>query len=70
MAIIVSARSGEMKDTTIVHSAVGWNMGQVKVGSFPRGERMVKWNEGLRVEENVGEKARFPAADILGRCRQ
>ena len=48
---IVSARSGETEDVSIVHLAVGWNAGQLKVGSFARGERMAKWNEGLRIEE-------------------
>jgi enolase len=48
---IVSARSGETEDTTIVHLAVGWDAGQLKVGSFARSERMAKWNEALRVED-------------------
>ena len=48
---IVSARSGETEDTTIAHLAVGWNAGQLKVGSFSRSERMAKWNEALRIEE-------------------
>lgn len=46
---IVSARSGESEDVTIVHLAVGWGVGQIKVGSFSRSERMAKWNEGLRI---------------------
>ncbi len=58
---IVSARSGETEDTTIVHLAVGWGTGQLKVGSFARGERMAKWNEALRIEERLGERARFGA---------
>ncbi|HEX4326281.1 MAG TPA: phosphopyruvate hydratase [Burkholderiales bacterium] len=48
---VVSARSGETEDTSITHLAVGWNAGQLKVGSFSRSERMAKWNEGLRIEE-------------------
>ncbi len=56
---IVSARSGETEDTTIVHLAVGWGVGQLKVGSFARGERMAKWNEALRIEERLGNRARF-----------
>ena len=43
---IVSARSGETEDVSIVHLAVGWGVGQLKVGSFARSERMAKWNEG------------------------
>jgi enolase len=51
---IVSARSGESEDVTIVHLAVGWGLKQLKVGSFTRSERMAKWNEGLRIAEVIG----------------
>lgn len=54
-ASIVSARSGETEDTTIVHLAVGWGIQQLKVGSFARSERMAKWNEGLRIAESLGQ---------------
>jgi enolase len=64
---IVSARSGETEDVTIVHLAVGWGCGQLKVGSFARSERMAKWNEALRVEEALGERARFAGGGVLGR---
>jgi enolase len=50
---IVSARSGETEDVSIVHLAVGLDAGQLKVGSFARSERMAKWNEGLRVEAEL-----------------
>jgi enolase len=66
---IVSARSGETEDVTIVHLAVGWGVGQLKVGSFSRGERMAKWNEALRIEEGLGARACFAASSVLGRCR-
>ncbi|MDE2008045.1 MAG: phosphopyruvate hydratase [Rhodospirillales bacterium] len=66
-AAIVSARSGETEDTTIVHLAVGWGVGQLKVGSFARGERMAKWNEALRIEEALGARARFAGGAALGR---
>jgi enolase len=56
---IVSARSGETEDVAIVHLAVGWEVGQLKVGSFARSERMAKWNEGLRIEEALGAQARL-----------
>ena len=46
---IVSARSGETEDVSIVHLAVGWGVEQLKVGSITRGERTAKWNEGLRI---------------------
>ena len=67
---IVSARSGETEDVTIVHLAVGWNAGQLKVGSFARSERMAKWNEGIRIEEALGgaaSLARFPIRATQGR---
>ena len=64
---IVSARSGETEDVTIVHLAVGWGVGQIKVGSFARGERMAKWNEALRIEEALGARARFAGGGVLGR---
>ncbi len=48
---IVSARSGETEDVAIAHLAVGWNAGQLKVGSFARSERMAKWNEVLRIAD-------------------
>src|SRR5262249_54448758 len=66
---IVSARSGETEDVTIVHLAVGWGVGQLKVGSFARSERMAKWNEALRVEEALGPLGRFAGGGILGRSR-
>jgi enolase len=66
-ATIVSARSGETEDVTIAHLAVGWGAGQLKVGSFTRGERMAKWNEMLRIEEALGGKARFAGGSVLGR---
>ena len=62
---IVSARSGESEDTAIAHLAVGWNAGQLKVGSFARSERMAKWNEVLRIEEALGPDARFAGAGAL-----
>ena len=66
-AAIVSARSGETEDTTIVHLAIGWQVGQLKVGSFARSERMAKWNEALRIEERFGKRARFAGAAAFGR---
>jgi enolase len=62
---IVSARSGETEDTTIVDLAIGWNVGQLKVGSFARGERMVKWNHALRIEEQLGAQARFAGSSVF-----
>ncbi|MEO8487126.1 MAG: phosphopyruvate hydratase [Betaproteobacteria bacterium] len=62
---IVSARSGETEDVTVAHLAVGWNAGQLKVGSFARGERMAKWNEVLRIEEAMGNAATFAGTAAL-----
>jgi enolase len=67
---IVSARSGETEDVTIVHLAVGWGCGQLKVGSFARSERMAKWNEALRIEEALGPLARFAGGAMLGRSKR
>ena len=64
-ATIVSARSGETEDVTIVHLSTGWDAGQLKVGSFARSERMAKWNEALRIEEALGSAARFAGRDAL-----
>jgi len=62
---IVSARSGESEDTTIVDLAVGWGVGQLKVGSFARSERMAKWNAALRIEEALGGRAIFAGRSVL-----
>jgi enolase 1/2/3 len=67
---IVSARSGETEDLSIVHLAVGWGVPQLKVGSFSRSERMAKWNEGIRIEEALGTKALlYPARRLFKRTR-
>ncbi|HVB46873.1 MAG TPA: phosphopyruvate hydratase [Burkholderiales bacterium] len=65
---IVSARSGESEDVSIVHLAVGWGVPQLKVGSFSRSERMAKWNEGIRIEEALGARALpYPARKLFAR---
>jgi len=61
---VVSARSGETEDPFISHLAVATNAGQLKVGSFSRSERMVKWNEILRIERELQEKAEFKGEKI------
>ncbi len=63
--MVVSARSGETEDVAIVHLATGWNTGQLKVGSFARSERMAKWNEGLRVEAELGAAAVYAGGSVL-----
>lgn len=65
---IVSARSGETEDVSIVHLAVGWGVPQLKVGSFTRSERMAKWNEAIRIEEALGARALpYPARRLFPR---
>ncbi|KKU80111.1 MAG: Enolase [Candidatus Peregrinibacteria bacterium GW2011_GWA2_47_7] len=56
---VVSHRSGETEDTTIADLAVGLETGQIKTGSLSRTERVAKYNQLLRIEEMLGEKAQF-----------
>lgn len=56
---VISHRSGETEDTTISHIAVATNAGQIKTGSLCRSDRVAKYNELLRIEEELDEKARF-----------
>ncbi len=62
---IVSARSGETEDVSISHLSVGLNAGQLKVGSFTRSERMAKWNECLRIQDELGENAFVGGAPLV-----
>ncbi len=62
---VVSARSGETEDVSVAHLAVGWNAGQLKVGSFARSERMAKWNDVLRIAEALGPDAKFAGGGVL-----
>lgn len=64
---VISARSGETEDGFISHLAVATNAGQLKVGSFARGERIAKWNELVRIERQLGDRARFIGQSILNR---
>lgn len=64
-APVISARSGETEDAFISHLAVAANAGQLKVGSFCRSERMVKWNECLRIERLLGSQATFAGKSAL-----
>ena len=58
--VVVSHRSGESEDTTIADLSVGWGSGEIKTGAPARGERTAKYNRLLRIEEELGSKARFP----------
>lgn len=64
---VISHRSGETEDTIIADFAVAMGMGQIKTGSASRTDRICKYNQLLRIEEMLGEKARFPDKNILGR---
>jgi enolase len=65
---VVSARSGETEDAFISHLAVATDAGQLKVGSFSRSERMVKWNEVLRIERSLAGRASYLGAGIFARA--
>ena len=55
----MSHRSGETEDTTIADLAVALNCGQIKTGSLARSDRTAKYNQLLRIEEELGETARY-----------
>jgi enolase len=57
--LVISARSGETEDTTIADLAVATGAGQIKIGSVARGERLAKYNQLLRIEEEMGDDAPF-----------
>ncbi|MEP2025988.1 MAG: phosphopyruvate hydratase [Reichenbachiella sp.] len=59
---VISHRSGETEDSTIADIAVATNAGQIKTGSLSRSDRMAKYNQLLRIEEELGETASFPQA--------
>lgn len=58
--VMVSHRSGESEDTSIADIAVALASGQIKTGAPARGERTAKYNRLLRIEERLGEKAKYP----------
>ena len=64
---VVSHRSGETEDTTIADIAVATNAGQIKTGAPARGERTAKYNRMLRIEEELGEQARYPGGSAIRR---
>lgn len=65
-ASVMSHRSGETEDTTIADLAVALNTGQIKTGSASRSDRIAKYNQLLRIEEELGEAAAFPGRSLLG----
>ena len=66
-AAIVSHRSGETEDITIADFSVAMGMGQIKTGSLSRTDRIAKYNQLLRIEEELGSKAKYPGLEILGK---
>ena len=62
---VMSHRSGETEDTTIADLAVALNCGQIKTGSASRSDRIAKYNQLLRIEEELAETAYFPGRDLL-----
>jgi enolase len=64
---VISHRSGETEDTTIADLAVGTGAGQIKTGAPARSDRVAKYNRLLRIEEELGDRARFPGASVFER---
>ncbi|MFA7431187.1 MAG: phosphopyruvate hydratase, partial [Rhodospirillaceae bacterium] len=62
---VLSHRSGETEDSTIADIAVATNCGQIKTGSMSRSDRMAKYNQLIRIEEMLGDAARYAGTSIL-----
>jgi len=67
--VVVSHRSGETEDTTIADLAVATNAGQIKTGAPSRSERVAKYNQLLRIEEELGDEASYPGWDVFAARR-
>ncbi len=67
---IISHRSGETEDSTIADIAVGLNAGQIKTGSLSRSDRIAKYNQLLRIEEDLGDTVAYPGLDALYNLRK
>jgi enolase len=67
--VVISHRSGETEDTFVADLAVGLNAGQIKTGSLSRSDRVAKYNQLLRIEEWLGDVARWPGPAIFERRR-
>jgi enolase len=68
--VVVSHRSGETEDTTIADLAVGTNAAQIKTGSLSRTDRVAKYNQLLRIEEELGNNAVYPGWDAFAELRR
>jgi enolase len=69
-SVVVSHRSGETEDTTIADLAVATNAGQIKTGSLSRTDRVAKYNQLLRIEEELGDRAVYPGWQAFPRARR
>ena len=65
---VISHRSGETEDATIADLAVATNSGQIKTGSLSRSDRLAKYNQLIRIEEQLGGSARYAGRSVLRRC--
>jgi enolase len=68
--VVISHRSGETEDATIADLAVATNSGQIKTGAPSRGERTAKYNQLLRIEEELGDRALYPGWEAFPRFRR
>jgi len=66
---VISHRSGETEDTTIADLAVGTNALQIKTGSLSRSDRVAKYNQLLRIEEDLGDSVSYPGREVFTRLR-
>jgi enolase len=66
--VVISHRSGETEDTTIADLAVATNAGQIKTGAPSRSDRVAKYNQLLRIEEELGGAAEYPGWDAFPRA--
>jgi enolase len=64
---VMSHRSGETEDATIADLAVATNCGQIKTGSLSRSDRLAKYNQLLRIEQELGRSAIYPGRSALAR---
>jgi enolase len=67
---VISHRSGETEDSTIADIAVGLNAGQIKTGSLSRSDRIAKYNQLLRIEEDLGDTVTYPGLDAFYNIRK
>ena len=64
---MISARSGETEDSTIADLAVATGAGQIKIGSLTRSERLAKYNQLLRIEDQLGSRAKYRGREVFAR---